>query len=376
MKGSPFMMRVGTQRRSKSSNNSPNTTYRQSPTSNSRASPSSPYNATKSSNYTSYRPSPSPVLGETQKYAQDYHKKSVEKRLSASPSYERPLSPSYAPRSPSPTFAPRTESPSFLRTQSPDYITSKKLNDRRYLSASPNFTKKTDYDSSYANKMSSLRVSDNRSPAYMERSSPDANYTSSSRYEKHTRETRTHNDSYDDDGIDTSPIVKVSAMADRASARRDSWDAIAKTRNMLSHRSLESVANLTEAQLNAELQRKRAEEHENFVNHEQSYRSNNYTQSYSQKYSNNADYGTNERIYGTTQSYKNGIKAGGAAAVKVQPVPDGVLGQPVEFESKYIISNSLSFYIKCSIEDAKLEFPTEDFQENICIHTKLLSFHN
>lgn len=332
------MMRVGTQRRSKSSNNSPSATYRQSPTSNTRASPSSPYNATKSSSYANYRPSPSPVLGETQKYAQDYHKKSVENRLSASPSYERPLSPSYAPRSPSPTFAARTESPSFLRTQSPDYITSKKLNDRRYLSASPNFTKKNDYDSSYSNKMSSLRVSDNRSPAYMERSSPDPNYSSTSRYDKYTKESRSYNDSYDADGIDTSPIVKVSAMADRAAARRDSWDAIAKTRNMLSHRSLESVANLTEAQLNAELQRKRAEEHESFVNHEQSYKTQNYSQNYSQKYSNNADYSTNERIYGTTQPYKNGIKVGGASAVKVQPVPDGVLGQPVEFESKYKFS--------------------------------------
>lgn len=335
------MMRVGTQRRSKSSNNSPSATYRQSPTSNTRASPSSPYNATKSSSYTNYRPSPSPVLGETQKYAQDYHKMSVDKRLSASPSNERPLSPSYAPRSPSPTFAQRTESPSFLRTQSPDYITSKKLNDRRYLSASPNFTKKADYDASYSNKMSSLRVSDNRSPAYMERSSPDPNYSSISRYDKYTKESRSYNDSYDADGIDTSPTVKVSAMADRAAARRDSWDAIAKTRNMLSNRSFESVANLTEAQLNAELQRKRAEEHERFVNHEQSYKTHNY----SQKYSTGGDYSTNERLYGTTQPYTNGIKAGGASAVKVQPVPDGVLGQPVEFESKYMLSYFLSFYV-------------------------------
>lgn len=28
------------------------------------------------------------------------------------------------------------------------------------------------------------------------------------------------------------------------------------------------------------------------------------------------------------------IKNGGALAVKVQPVPDGILGQPVEFESE------------------------------------------
>lgn len=326
------MMRVGTQRRSKSSNNSPNTTYRQSPTSNTRTSPinaSNSYSATKSSSY-AYRPSPSPVLGETQKYAQDYHKLSVENRMSP-----RAISPSLAPRSPSPTFADR-KSPNFPRTQSPDYITSKRLNDRRYLSASPNPAKKDEYDSGYTNRMQSMHISDSKSPSFTERSTPSPyGYTSTSRYEKHAAETRTYNSGYDPDSIDTSPIVKVSPAADKATSRRDSWDAIAKTRNMLSHRSLESVANLTESQLNSELQRQRAEEHLEFVNREQSYRTQNYAQSYSQKYSNSNDsYMNDERTYGSTQPYKNGIKAGGASAVKVQPVPDGVLGQPVEFESK------------------------------------------
>lgn len=295
------MMRVGTQRRTKTSS-SPNSTYRQSPTSNSRSSPS---HNLKPSNYSPYRPSPSPTFGETQKYAQDYHHLQVGEKIAP-----RTVSPnSYAPRSPSPTFAPRTQSP--FRTQSPDYITSKKLNDRRYLSASP----KNDYESNYTNKLSSMRLSDSRSPAFVERSSPEY----SSRYEKRVSETHTTSR----DGIDTSPIVKVSAMADRPAARRDSWDAIAKTRNILSHRSLESVANITEAQLNAELNRKREEEY-----HEESYQSQKYSDSYNSA----------ERSYGSIQKqqqYRNGVKAGGANAVKVQPVPDGVLGQPVEFESKH-----------------------------------------
>lgn len=333
------MMRVGTQRRSKSSNNSPNTSYRQSPTANSR---SSPINAQHTSNlnnsYTSkssynYRPSPSPVFGETQKYAQDYHKLSVEKRMSSvSPSFERTVSPSYAPRSPSPTFKER-DSPSFNRAQSPEYITSKKLNDRRYLSPSPNIPKKTDYESNYSNsnKFSSMRISENKSPVFNERASPSPDVGYSSRYERKTEsQSRSFSNNYETDGVDTSPIVKVSPAGDRAALRRDSWDAIAKTRNLLSHRSLESVANLTESQLNSEMQRKRAEEHSSFVNHEQSYRTQNYSQ---QKYSSDGYVG-NEKAYGTT-GYKNGIKSGGAASVKVQPVPDGVLGQPVEFESKY-----------------------------------------
>lgn len=319
VKGSPFMMRVGTQRRSKSSS-SPNAAYRQSPTSNSRSSPIH-NSALKPPSYSPYRPSPSPTFGETQKYAQDYHHLQVE-REKITP---RTVSPnSYAPRSPSPTFAQRTQSPSF-RTQSPDYISSKKLNDRRYLSGSP---KNNDYESNYTNKMAAMRLSESRSPAFIERSSPDYNnYSNSSRYEKRVTESHTANSSYDRDGIDTSPIVKVSGVSDRPTARRDSWDAIAKTRNILSHRSLESVANLTEAQLNAEINRKRDHDYQ----HEQNYQS--------QKYSNNVDnYNSAERSYGSIKKqYRNGIKSGGAAAVKVQPVPDGVLGQPVEFESKRLL---------------------------------------
>lgn len=38
-----------------------------------------------------------------------------------------------------------------------------------------------------------------------------------------------------------------------ASARRDSWDVINKTKHLLSHNSLESLANMTEQQLNTDL---------------------------------------------------------------------------------------------------------------------------
>lgn len=36
-------------------------------------------------------------------------------------------------------------------------------------------------------------------------------------------------------------------------ARRDSWDVLNKTRNILSHNSLESLANMPESQLNTDL---------------------------------------------------------------------------------------------------------------------------
>lgn len=42
-------------------------------------------------------------------------------------------------------------------------------------------------------------------------------------------------------------------MSKNNAARRDSWDVINKTKHLLSHNSLESLANMTEAQLNTNL---------------------------------------------------------------------------------------------------------------------------
>lgn len=317
------MMRVGTQKRSKSSSSpSPNSTYRQSPTS--RYSNSSPINHVKNSSYLNYRQNSSPVTSETHKYAQEYHKKIA----SNSPSFnDRTNSPSYLNRN-SPSYMQRTHSPNYVTSDSSDFITSRKLNEKRYdtSSPSPSFGKKADYESNYATKMSSMRISDSRSPNFLERSSPDVNY--STRYEKRVTESSRFNSFDQNDGIDTSPIVKVSSLSDQSAARRDSWDAIAKTRNMLSERSLESVANLTESQLDQELRRKKVEEHNRVFNQEHSYTTN------SQRYSNSVDiYGDRDK-YGRSSPMRIGVRAGGASSVKVQPVPDGVLGQPVEFESE------------------------------------------
>lgn len=183
------------------------------------------------------------------------------------------------------------------------------------------------------------------------RSSPDlGSYTTASRIDKKVTDTRTYNSSFSD-GVDTSPIIKVSSLDNQSTARRDSWDAIAKTRNLLSDRSLESVANLTESQLNSDLRRSKAEEHSRFLLNEQSYQNEhsyktNYSQSYNNYTSNNA-----EQSYGrgSPGGFKS-VKPGGAVAVKVQPVPDGMLGQPVEFESEYTIFfflNNQKDYLCC-----------------------------
>lgn len=47
--------------------------------------------------------------------------------------------------------------------------------------------------------------------------------------------------------------MRVSGLKNNNNARRDSWDVLNKTKNILSHNSLESLANMTETQLNTDL---------------------------------------------------------------------------------------------------------------------------
>lgn len=121
----------------------------------------------------SYRQNASPIHEETHKFAQDYHMKSVaEKRMaSQSPSFNDRSSPSYLHRTSSPSYV-RASSPNYPTPgrDTPDYISSKKLNEKRYDVSSPSYVKKSDFDTNYAStKMSSMRLSDSRSPNFIER---------------------------------------------------------------------------------------------------------------------------------------------------------------------------------------------------------------
>lgn len=53
--------------------------------------------------------------------------------------------------------------------------------------------------------------------------------------------------------VDHSSNVRVSSNKPTTASRRDSWDVINKTKHLLSHNSLESLKNLTESQLNTNL---------------------------------------------------------------------------------------------------------------------------
>ncbi|KAJ6643067.1 Filamin-B, partial [Pseudolycoriella hygida] len=165
-----------------------------------------------------------------------------------------------------------------------------------------------------------------------------------------------------------------STIKNGATARRDSWDVINKTKHLLSHNSLESLANMTENQLNTDLSYSRPQELENETERNTRYNkfslaekqrlesrrsseeatkyrllspntssislkqdssfnrsSNNYTTTIKEK--NERYVTTSERESDYSSRFRPIEKdATGARAIIVQDIPDGVLGRPVEFE--------------------------------------------
>lgn len=148
--------------------------------------------------------------------------------------------------------------------------------------------------------------------------------------------------------VDYSSNIKVTAN-NNGPSRRDSRDVINRTKHMFSQNSLESLANLTEKQLNTDLTYDRTvdsqtEKNTQFnkfslgetnyrndrkiIEDEGLYRPGGYLKNYKTE--------SNERYekYTTLNSGFEpiGRDATGARAIRVQDIPDGVLGRPVEFE--------------------------------------------
>lgn len=137
------------------------------------------------------------------------------------------------------------------------------------------------------------------------------------------------------EGVDYSPIVSQSKIG--SNARRDSWDVLNKTKHMFSNNSLESLAKLTDTQLDTNLSYDRStvdnETHSNtqynkFLLSDASYKERN--EKYVTKTSSN-DYGYSSKFVPIDDG------AEGARAIRVSNKPDGFLGQPFEFESKFNI---------------------------------------
>jgi filamin len=119
-------------------------------------------------------------------------------------------------------------------------------------------------------------------------------------------------------------------------SRRDSWDVLNKTKHMFSNNSLESLANLTDKQLDTNLSYDRSVvDNETHTNTQY----NKFSLSDSSYKERNEKYVTkmNSNDYGYSSSSKfvpidDGVE--GAKAIRVNNKPDGYLGQPFEFESK------------------------------------------
>lgn len=134
------------------------------------------------------------------------------------------------------------------------------------------------------------------------------------------------------EGVDYSSIVSPNKLG---GPRRDSWDVLNKTKHMFSNNSLESLAKLTDKQLDTNLSYDRStvdnETHSNtqynkFSLSDSSYKERN--EKYVTKTSSN-DYGYSSKFV----PIDDGVE--GARAIRVSNKPDGFLGQPFEFESKF-----------------------------------------
>lgn len=136
------------------------------------------------------------------------------------------------------------------------------------------------------------------------------------------------------EGVDYSVITSPSKLG---ASRRDSWDVLNKTKHMFSNNSLESLANLTDKQLDTNLSYDRSavenETHSNTQYNKFALSDTAYKER-SEKYVTK----TSSNDYGYSSSSKfvpidDGVE--GARAIRVSNKPDGFLGQPFEFESEF-----------------------------------------
>lgn len=180
----------------------------------------------------------------------------------------------------------------------------------------------------------------------------------------------------DPSSVDPAPNIRVSTL--KSGTRRDSWDAINKTKHLLSHNSLESLANMTESQLNTDIgstQEPRiirgdsldSETHRNTqfnkfslrekmspspvgsnsnrrfetsttVNNNHGYttktiRETNEEYVTKRETRDGYDYGRTYSPVGIERTITGGLT--GARSIVVDDIPDGVVGRPVEFKCKW-----------------------------------------
>ncbi|XP_023302338.2 filamin-B isoform X2 [Lucilia cuprina] len=411
VKGSPFIMRVGTKGRSGKTRSSPlhDNKHRS-------ESPSMHYTSTTSTRHNDYRNAATSSLSRRDLLNHNHNTATAASGTTISTTNigtnerQRSYSPQYSPKQDTTDYRTsssyykreseirsseiRTHSPLTIKTSIPYETTTRNLNaSPRHMSASPvqRYSPNSAYITTATHRMSpSTTLNKNgfesrtveKSSTYKSTSNfvTDSNIRASpSLYGTAERLRRTASP---EPRIDHSSNVRVSSMKP-ASARRDSWDVINKTKHMLSHNSLESLANMTESQLNTDLSYARPdidnETHRNtqynkFALNEQKYHSdrrgsrdsvdeserykpsaitvksqsnNSYTDKSggftrtvkessqqivtesSSATPNNGGYSSLSR-FRPIESTLTGVT--GARAIRVQDIPNGAIGYPVEFE--------------------------------------------
>ncbi|XP_055852874.1 filamin-A isoform X2 [Episyrphus balteatus] len=377
VKGSPFIMRVGTKGRSGKTRNSP-----QHESKHRSESPSLHYTTSTATRHKDYRSAKNELLNQ-------------ERQRSYSPQYSPKNEPDYRSSS---YYKRESEirssevtrnSPLTIKTSNHfEQTTRNSTSSPRTLSASPIPPRQYSNSPSHYVTTASHRIGSpvtvSKGPGYesvrhVEKSSTyksSSNYVTDSNVRASplftaglTRRTVTP-----EPAIDHSSNVRVSSIKP-AAARRDSWDVINKTKHMLSHNSLESLANMTEKQLNTDLSYHRPdidhETHRNtqynkFALTEQKLHSDRHGSDESDLYRpSSITVKQNDSSYNTKSSsgYTTTIKetserhvterssdsgnygysslsrfrpidsnATGSQAIRVQDIPNGAIGRPVEFE--------------------------------------------
>lgn len=133
------------------------------------------------------------------------------------------------------------------------------------------------------------------------------------------------------EGVDYSSNISSLKLG---ASRRDSWDVLNKTKHMFSNNSLESLANLTDKQLDTSLSFDRSavdtETHSNTQYNKFGLSDSSFKER-SEKFVSKTH--SNDFAYASKfVPIDDGVE--GAKAIRVNNKPDGFLGQPFEFESK------------------------------------------
>ncbi|KAL9919065.1 filamin-type immunoglobulin domains fbug isoform 2-T4 [Glossina fuscipes fuscipes] len=290
----------------------------------------------------------------------------------------------------------RTHSPLTIKTSIPYESPVRNLSaSPRHMSASPvqRYSPNSAYITTATHRMNSPSTPHNKNGYESRTVEKSSTYKSTSNYVSdsniraspslYTTAERLRRTASPEPRVDHSSNVRVSSTKP-ASARRDSWDVINKTKHLFSHNSLESLANMTENQLNTDLsynrpevdhetqrntqynkfslneqkfQRPRQESKDNLddVDHYKpsaitvkSHSNNTYTDK-SGGYTRTVKESSQQVLTESTSS--TGVNGNygysslsrfrpidnitgitGARAIRVQDIPNGAIGRPVEFE--------------------------------------------